>query len=88
MKKEINNKRLHKCHAYHPVDDKLNNDFSFVEAVTFNNEQFFIFRYFLKDLIFLSGLFFVKSFALTLFNNSQIKNNKPNIGRALCMINR
>ncbi|MCU4164668.1 hypothetical protein [Carboxylicivirga caseinilyticus] len=77
MKKEINTNGRHKCHAYHPVDDKLSNGFSFFSDVTYNKEQFFIFRYFLKDLIFLSGLFFVKSSVLSLFNNSQTKNNKP-----------
>nr|WP_319398152.1 hypothetical protein [uncultured Carboxylicivirga sp.] len=84
MKKEMNKYWLQNCHTYHPVTKRFSNDISFVKDFSIVKEQFFIFRYFLKDLIFLSGLFFV-NFSAQYFHLI-FKPNTNNINRAFGMI--
>ncbi len=59
----------------HPKKDRLNRNFV-VDSRLSNIEQFFIFRYLLKDLIFLSGLFFVPIAPPILKNRNQNNANQ------------
>ncbi len=62
MRQQMNQYLRRRKSDNHPGNDGLTNRFSLFSFNRFNVEQIFIFRYFEKGLIFISGLFFVLNF--------------------------